>query len=58
MGASGYDNEYANGRVNALGALQAAGGGGGPTCTDGIQNGQETGIDCGGPDCPSCPLGM
>ena len=57
MGASGYDNEYANGRVNALGALQAAGGGGGPTCTDGIQNGQETGIDCGGPDCPSCPPG-
>ncbi len=26
-----------------------------PTCTDGIQNGQETGIDCGGPDCPTCP---
>ncbi|MEO1626293.1 MAG: T9SS type A sorting domain-containing protein [Bacteroidota bacterium] len=24
------------------------------TCTDGIQNGQETGIDCGGPDCPPC----
>ncbi|MEM9547861.1 MAG: S8 family serine peptidase [Bacteroidota bacterium] len=57
MGASGFDNEYANGRVNALGALQAAGGGGGPTCNDGIQNGQETGVDCGGPDCPSCPPG-
>ncbi len=57
MGASGFDNEYANGRVNALAALQAAGGGGGPSCTDGIQNGQETGIDCGGPDCPSCPTG-
>ncbi|MEO0776612.1 MAG: M43 family zinc metalloprotease [Bacteroidota bacterium] len=26
-----------------------------PTCTDGIQNGQETGVDCGGPDCPACP---
>ncbi|MEM9916577.1 MAG: T9SS type A sorting domain-containing protein [Bacteroidota bacterium] len=25
------------------------------SCTDGIQNGQETGIDCGGPDCPPCP---
>jgi len=25
-----------------------------PTCVDGIQNGNETGIDCGGPDCPSC----
>ena len=58
MGPAGVDNEYANGRVNALGALQAAGGGGGgPTCTDGIQNGQETGVDCGGPDCPECPTG-
>ena len=26
-------------------------GGGGPTCTDGVQNGDETGVDCGG----SCP---
>ena len=26
-----------------------------PTCTDGIQNGFETGVDCGGPDCPECP---
>ena len=25
------------------------------TCDDGIQNGQETGIDCGGPSCPPCP---
>lgn len=58
MGPAGVDNEYANGRVNALGALQAAGGGsGGPTCSDGIQNGQETGVDCGGPTCPSCPTG-
>lgn len=24
-------------------------------CDDGLQNGQETGIDCGGPDCPACP---
>lgn len=24
------------------------------TCEDGIQNGEETGIDCGGPDCPPC----
>lgn len=58
MGAPGVDNEYANGRVNALGALQAvSGGGGGPTCSDGVQNGQETGVDCGGPDCPACPVG-
>ena len=26
-----------------------------PTCDDGVQNGQETGVDCGGPDCPACP---
>ncbi len=26
-----------------------------PTCTDGVQNGNETGVDCGGPDCPACP---
>ncbi|MCL4106410.1 UNVERIFIED_CONTAM: hypothetical protein GTU68_030368 [Idotea baltica] len=32
------------------------GGGTGPTCSDGIQNGNETGVDCGGPDCPSCPI--
>ncbi len=27
-----------------------------PTCDDGIQNGDETGIDCGGSDCPACPV--
>lgn len=32
-----------------------AGGGVGPTCTDGVQNGSETGVDCGGPDCAACP---
>ncbi|WP_443633689.1 hypothetical protein ABXT64_01820 [Candidatus Marifrigoribacter sp. Uisw_064] len=26
-----------------------------PTCNDGIQNGDETGIDCGGATCPACP---
>ncbi len=31
-------------------------GGAEPTCNDGIQNGQETGVDCGGPDCPPCPV--
>lgn len=28
--------------------------GGGPTCTDGIQNGDETGVDCGGTSCAPC----
>ena len=26
------------------------------TCNDGIQNGNETGIDCGGTTCPACPI--
>lgn len=28
-----------------------------PTCTDGIQNGNETGVDCGG-DCDPCIIGI
>ena len=32
----------------------ACGAGNPPSCTDGVQNGQETGVDCGGPDCPPC----
>jgi hypothetical protein len=28
-----------------------------PTCDDGIQNGDETGVDCGGPDCAPCSTG-
>jgi hypothetical protein len=28
--------------------------GNGPTCADGIQNGDETGVDCGGEFCPPC----
>jgi hypothetical protein len=33
-----------------------------PTCTDGVQNGGETGVDCGGSDddggtqCPPCKM--
>jgi hypothetical protein len=29
-----------------------------PTCHDGMKDGQETGIDCGGPTCPACPAGQ
>ena len=29
-------------------------GGSAPTCTDGVQNGSETGVDCGGSDCAPC----
>ena len=28
-----------------------------PTCTDGIQNGDETGVDCGGSSCAPCSTG-
>jgi len=29
-----------------------------PTCTDGVKNGNETGVDCGGPLCAACPNGQ
>jgi len=54
MGASGFDNTYGNGRVNAYQAVLAAGSTTNPTCTDGVQNGDETGIDCGGSNCNDC----
>lgn len=41
---------------NAAAVCGSGGGGGGgtnPTCDDGIQNGDETGVDCGG-SCPPC----
>src|SRR5205823_4732347 len=25
-----------------------------PSCSDGVKNGTETGVDCGGPTCPPC----
>ncbi len=28
------------------------------TCTDGIMNGDETGVDCGGSSCQNCPTGV
>ncbi len=61
---------YGNGSYNVTvnGSTVASGGsfgssettnfciGGGPveTCDDGIQNQGETGVDCGGPNCPAC----
>ncbi len=41
-------------RVTNASCTQACDGSG-PTCSDGIQNGNETGVDCGGSDCPDCP---
>jgi hypothetical protein len=28
----------------------------GPSCSDGMMNGNETGVDCGGPDCAPCAV--
>ncbi len=39
----------------SLGASSKCGAPPTPTCDDGIQNGNETGVDCGGPDCAPCP---
>ena len=29
-----------------------------PSCTDGVRNETETGVDCGGGSCPACPAGQ
>ena len=42
-------------RASLLSSNGCGGGGGGPTCSDGVQNGDETGVDCGGSSCPPCP---
>ncbi len=39
-------------RVNAANCLTPCAE---PTCDDTILNGDEVGVDCGGPDCPPCP---
>ena len=41
-------------RASLLSSNGCGGGTGGPTCSDNIQNGNETGVDCGGPDCAPC----
>lgn len=63
-GTGSYQLTDANGLLIVAGAdfdasesvsFCASGGGPSPSCDDGIQNGEETGVDCGGPDCPDCP---
>jgi hypothetical protein len=39
----------ANNAVNVCSSLPV------PTCSDGLQNGDETGVDCGGSSCTACP---
>ena len=64
----GCMNLFTSGQTDRMNALFGSGGarasllnsggcGGGtaPTCSDGIMNGNETGVDCGGPECNACP---
>ncbi len=59
------DAGAAGGGGNATSSSGAAGGGGSVGgadggaghCTDGVVSGNETGVDCGGPDCNGCPVG-
>jgi len=53
--AGGPCTTFAYGEVEDYSVNIVNNGGGGPTCTDGVLNGDETGIDCGGPDCDACP---
>ena len=47
----------AGGFRESLLSSNGCGGGTSPTCSDGVQNGNETGVDCGGPDCAPCSTG-
>ncbi|MEL6942053.1 MAG: M43 family zinc metalloprotease, partial [Bacteroidota bacterium] len=45
-----------NSDYSEIATFVAGDNGGGPTCDDGIQNGDEEGVDCGGSDCPPCMM--
>lgn len=51
-----YVNSSLQNLISNAASVCQGGGGTTPTCTDGIQNGQETGVDCGGPDCQPCQV--
>jgi hypothetical protein len=54
-GMGGAGTGGMGGMSSGTGGMGGAGGGGvTPTCMDGVQNGTETGVDCGGPACPPC----
>ncbi|MEZ4445288.1 MAG: hypothetical protein R3B72_39815 [Polyangiaceae bacterium] len=54
-GGSGASSSTGTGASGgAGGGTGATGGGGSATCMDNVSNGQETGTDCGGPDCDPC----
>ncbi len=43
--------------LNTIANANCLSGCAGPTCDDGIQNGDEQGVDCGGSSCPPCQTG-
>lgn len=47
-----YPGDAIRNKISSVNCLQSCSSD--PTCSDGIQNGNETGIDCGGPDCQPC----
>jgi hypothetical protein len=56
-GEPGFDEVYGYGIPKIgkyLDMLESGDEPGPPNCNDGKQNGSETGIDCGGPECPPC----
>jgi hypothetical protein len=54
---SGGDASGAGSAVGAGSAAGAAGERSKPSCDDGLVNGDETDVDCGGPTCTPCPDG-
>lgn len=56
-GQSTRMENYINANLQSLinNSVNACGPAAEPTCTDGIQNGDETGVDCGGSNCDACP---
>jgi hypothetical protein len=51
---SGASTSTSTGGVGGGSSTASSSSGAGPTCTDGIKNGDETGLDCGGSVCPKC----
>ncbi len=63
VGGQGGASTSAGGAGGQGGASTSAGGAGGqggaaPACDDGVKNGDETDVDCGGPTCSVCVNGL
>ena len=59
-GAGGAAAGAGGSTAGAGGSVAGAAGAGGdplPTCSDGMKNGTESGVDCGGGACPACATG-